>query len=273
MYFDIAMPLTLFSVTLVSLFLNKKTEEKLKGLLEEKEFSAKDAVLLVALMVVVVFFIVFLREIVVPLMILFLFAYSMLLFIFTYIFSNKRWYVAILSPAIFILLYVFLRDTAIWSNYFISIYGVIFAILITLYIGSLFTWKSAVIFTALLTVADIILVLITGTMREAAQTTMSLSFPVVVIVPIIPLILTEKGLLVMYLGLGDFFFAGLLAIQTFKKYEKRFAILSTITMAISFFIFEIFLLNYWQKPFPGTLMIICGWLPLVLLKNLKMTPS
>jgi hypothetical protein len=90
-------------------------------------------------------------------------------------------------------------------------------------------------------------------------------------VPVVPLVLTEKGLLVMYLGLGDFFFAGLLAIQTFKKYGKQFAILSSITMAASFFVFDIFLLNYWRRPFPGTVMIICGWLPLVLFHRLKKT--
>jgi hypothetical protein len=112
--FDVTMPLALFCVTLVSVFLNRKTESKLKSTLEEKELSVKDGALLVGLMVVMISVIAFLRQTVAPLMILFLFSYSMLLFMFTYIFSNKRWYLAILPPAIFVLPYVFFRTTDIW---------------------------------------------------------------------------------------------------------------------------------------------------------------
>jgi hypothetical protein len=86
--------------------------------------------------------------------------------------------------------------------------------------------------------------------------------------PLIPLIATGNGLLMLSLGLGDFFFAGLLGVQTFKRYGKRFAILTMFGMAVSFFIFEVFLLNYIHGAFPGTLMIICGWAPLVILKEL-----
>lgn len=270
MIFDIAMPITLFTVTLVSMFLNQKTEGKLRTTLEEKEFKTRDAFLLVGAMTVMVFLIVFFREMVAPLMVLFLFSYSSLLFIFTYLFSNKRWYLAIVPSATFVLLYLFLKDTIIWSDYLISIYGVVFAILITLYIGTLFTWKSTFIFTILLTIVDIILVLITGTMYEAAKATMNLNLPVMVQVPVVPLISNLDGTLAkMGLGLGDFFFAGLLAIQTFKKYSKRYAILSITAMSVTFFIFEVAMLTYWRKPLPGTLMIICGWLPIVIWKESK----
>lgn len=270
MTFDIAMPLTLFAVTLVSLFLNQKAEGKLKTTFEERELRVRDALLLVVMMVVMVSAIVLFREMVAPLMVMFLFSYSMLLFIFTFIFSNNRWYLAAVPPATFVLLYVFFRDTALWSGYLTSVYGVVFAVLITIYIGSLFAWKSTFIFVVLLTVVDVILVLVTGAMVEAADITRGLNLPVVVMVPIIPLIATESGGLgMMALGLGDFFFAGLLAIQSFKKYGKRFAILSVIAMAVSFFVFEAFILTFRFGPFPGTLMIISGWLPLVLLKNLE----
>ena len=50
MNFDIAMPLTLFAVTMVAMFLNKRVDRKLKSTLEEKEFHVRDAVLLVAAM-------------------------------------------------------------------------------------------------------------------------------------------------------------------------------------------------------------------------------
>jgi hypothetical protein len=71
------------------------------------------------------------------------------------------------------------------------------------------------------------------------------------------------------LGLGDFFFAGLLAVQTFKKYGRRLAIASVIGMTVSFSIFEAFILTYRIGAFPGTLMIICGWIPFVLFQTVK----
>jgi hypothetical protein len=266
---DIAMPLTLLAVTSATLFLNQKTEDKLKTTLEEKELGVRDTVLLVGLMVIMISSIVFFRGSVAPLMILFMFSYSMLLFIFTYLFS-RHWYVSIMPPVMFILLYVFLRNSFVWTDYLVSIYGVVFAVLITLYVGSLFTWKPTLIFACLLTAADIILVLVTGTMVQAANTTfISLSLPVMVAVPVVPLIATSLGLLPMALGIGDFFFAGLLATQTFKKYGKTVAIVSMISMTASFFIFEMFLLTFWKIGFPGTLMIICGWLPPVAVKMVK----
>jgi hypothetical protein len=142
-------------------------------------------------------------------------------------------------------------------------------VLITLYVGSLFTWKPTLIFAALLTTADIILVLVTGTMVQAANTTfLSLSLPVMVAVPVVPLIGTSLGFLPIALGIGDFFFAGLLATQTFKKYGKTMTIVSMISMTASFFLFEMFLLTFWKIGFPGTLMIICGWLPPIAVKTM-----
>jgi presenilin-like A22 family membrane protease len=268
MHFDIGMPLTLFFVTLLSMFLNRKTEGKLKSSLEEREFAVKDVILLVAAMAGTVSVIVFVPQM--AIMALFLFSYSTLLFSITYIFSNKRWYLAVLSPAIFILLFIFLRDTAVWSDYLVNVYGLVFAVLITLYMGGLFTWKTGLVFGGILTVMDIILVLVTGAMITMAKQTVSLKLPVIVWVPMIPLVMTEGGRLVPTgLGLGDFFFAGLLAIQTWKELGKKSAILSAAMMATSFFIFETVLLAYGPINFPGTLIIICGWLPLVLWKKLR----
>lgn len=267
---DVALPLTLLAVTLASVFLNKKTEAKLKTTLEDKEFKVRDVVLLVGVMVVMISSIVFLRGFVAPLMILFLFSYSMLLFIFTYLFSKQRWYVAVVTPTMFILLYFFLRDGPIWADYLVSIYGVVFALLITLYIESLFSWKPMLIFAGLFTTADVVMVLVTGTMIQAFNTTfVGLNLPVVVAVPVVPPIVTARGFLPMALGGGDFFFPGLLSIQTFKKYGKTIAIVSVISMTISFFLFEMFLLTFWRTGFPGTVMIICGWLPVVAGKVLK----
>jgi len=170
---------------------------------------------------------------------------------------------------LFICLYIFFSRTPIWFPYLLDSYGIVFALLIILYLGSLFTWKSSLIFVGLLTVVDIILVLFTGSMVSAARHVSVLRLPVLISVPTIPVIVTEWGRLYMSLGLGDFFFAGLIAIQTLKKFGKDFAVLSVITMSMSFFIFEMLILNYELRAFPGTLMIICGWLPLLLLRSLK----
>ncbi|MGB9958936.1 MAG: hypothetical protein ACPLKQ_00225 [Candidatus Bathyarchaeales archaeon] len=330
MYFDIAMPFTLFAVTIVAMFLNEKVEKKLKVTFEEREFGVRDAIMLVAAISVTVSVIVFIPQMAV--ITVFLFAYSMLLFMFTYIFSSfkktgaqlfsaaflilsflaatvslfnlssmngtatygalafyclcgfsfiallyeearghtrERWYLAVLPPALFIILYAFYGRTPLWFPYLLNVYGAVFAVLIILYLGSLFTWRTTVIFAGLLTVADIILVLVTRTMVSAATQVSVLRLPVLITLPTIPQITTQWGILYMSLGLGDFFFAGLIAIQTLKKFGKKLAILSAVAMAVSFFIFETLILNFEFRAFPGTLMIICGWLPIIAYKILK----
>jgi len=274
MSFDIAMPLTLFVVTLVSVFLNQKTEGKLKATLEDREFRVRDVALFVGMMAVMIALIVFVRQMSLVLMILFLFSYSLLLFTFGYVFSKNRWYVGAIPPAVFILLYVFFRDSEFWAVYLVNVYGLVFAVLITLYLAGLFSWKTTAVFAVLLTVLDIFLVLVTGTMVEAAKATSSLNLPVLVSLPTLPAVVTAKGSIFMRLGLGDFFFAGLLAIQTFKKFGRNFAVVTVIAMTVSFSIFEAALLTLlsdygFSTAFPGTLMIICGWAPLILWKKLR----
>jgi len=271
MYFDVAMPLTVFTITVVSLFLNQKTERRLKMTFEERRFATRDVVLLVIFMAIMVSFMALSIQysFINPIMILFLFSYSALLFIFTYIFSNKRWYLVILPSVVFILLYLFLRDTVLWSYYLVNIYAAIFAVLVVLYMGTLFTWKTTWIFTILFTIADIISVLVTKSMVEYAEVGIGLKLPVAIMLPVIPLFVTEQGMEVTMLGLGDFFFAGLIAVQTMKKFGKGFAVSFVIAMSISFFIFQVVVRTYGITAFPGTVIIICGWLPLVLFKSLK----
>jgi hypothetical protein len=329
MYFDVAMPLTLFLVTLTAMFLNKKVEGRLKGVFEERKFKARDALLFIAAITVAVSIVVFVPQMAV--MIMFLFSYSMLLFIFTYLFSNfgkakaklfciafllvsfvaatislfnfgtnimvaygalalfglcgftfiallyersraeirERWYLAVLPPTLFICLYLFFSRTRIWFPYLLDLYGIVFAILIILYLGSLFTWKTTLIFVGLLTVMDVILVLVTGTMVSAVSHVEGLRLPMLIYLPAVPGNVTDIGRLYTGLGLGDFFFAGLIGIQTMKKFGKNFAASSAIAMSVSFFIFQVVMLNWGLIAFPGTLMIICGWLPLLIWKKIK----
>ncbi|MGQ9550814.1 MAG: hypothetical protein ACUVUE_00165 [Candidatus Bathycorpusculaceae bacterium] len=323
------MPIALFTITVVAMFLQGKLEKRLRANFEEKEFRVRDAVFLVVAISVTVSLIVFIPQ--AAIMTFFLLAYSMVLFTFVYVFSNvqkakirlfcggfslvtfaagtlslltfgtdgavvygalalyclsifaliilayeenrvntnERWYLAVLPPALFICLYLFFNKTPAWFPYLFNAYAVVFATLIILYLGALFTWRTAVVFAGLLTIVDIILVLVTGSMVSAAKHVSGLGLPMLVSIPTIPLIQTDRGALYMSLGLGDFFFAGLLATQTFKRFGRNFAVLSAVTMSISFGIFEALLLNYELRAFPGTLMIICGWLPLVAWKELK----
>ncbi len=86
MYFDITMPVALFAVVTVAMLLNGRIEKKLKSTIEEREFRARDAILLVAMISVTVSVIVFVPKL--AIMAVFLFAYSTLLFTFSYVFSN-----------------------------------------------------------------------------------------------------------------------------------------------------------------------------------------
>ncbi len=68
------------------MLLNSKVENKLKDVFEEKEFKVKDAVMLVAAISITISIVVFIPEM--AIMTIFLFAYSMLLFTFTYLLSD-----------------------------------------------------------------------------------------------------------------------------------------------------------------------------------------
>jgi hypothetical protein len=314
------MPIALFVVTLAAMLLNKRIEGKLKTTFDEKEFRRRDAILFVVMISVAVSVIVFVPQMAITAV--FLFSYSTLLFVFSYIFSGirkrraqlfclgfgltalvagtavlldpltdswlfygglaayglaafafsailyeqrrktsgERWYLAVLPPALFLLLYLFYQGTLFWFPYFFNIFAITFAILITLYLASLFTWKIVFIFAGLLTAMDIILVFGTGTMGEAATTLLNLGLPIAVILPRIPILgaISFGGL-----GLGDFFFAGILATQTYKKFGEKTAVISALLMAISLGLFYVTQLYFEIMFFPATVSILCGWLPVV----------
>ena len=197
--------------------------------------------------------------------------------------AQERWYVAVQPPALFVLLFVFFNlvydGAPVWSPVLLDVFALTFAVLIILYLGSLFTWKTAFVFAVLLTIVDIILVLGTGSMVVAAKQFTNLGIPVLVHLPNLPLIETTQGILFRGLGLGDFFFAGILALQTFKKFGKQAGYASVVAMTVSFAVFEAFLpeivvlleplLHREIGGFPGTLMIILGWLPVAAWKMLS----
>jgi hypothetical protein len=126
---------------------------------------------------------------------------------------------------------------------------------------------------------DIILVIITPVMLTAAHSFTNLGLPVLVYLPNIPIITQNNAILYRGLGLGDFFFAGVLAVQAFNKFGKKTAFASVAAIALAFGIWEAFLPDIinWLKPivgrniggFPGTVMIVSGWAPVIIWKLLS----
>ncbi|MCX8150655.1 MAG: hypothetical protein N3D85_04050 [Candidatus Bathyarchaeota archaeon] len=327
MYFDVLMPTILFVVTVVAMFLSKRTETKLKATMEEREFKSRDTALMVGLITFALFIVIFVPSM--TILAIFLFSYCSLLFTVSYAFSDMKkkrlilycsffivvsviaiitiffvfshnsnlsmigtlaftslalcsflalmyalrstedkykWYLAVLSPALFLLLFFFFNGTVLWFPFLLDVYGITFALLIVMYLSSLFNWKTVFMFASLITILDIILVWVTGTMVQAANTVSALGLPVLVAFPTIPLISVDNSILILRLGLGDFFFAGILATQTLKKFGKKTALISILTMSISFGIFELMLLNPSAfDALPATLPIILGWLPVAVI--------
>ncbi|MGD6806906.1 MAG: hypothetical protein ACQCN4_08100 [Candidatus Bathyarchaeia archaeon] len=343
---DLAMPLALFIVISVALILNKRVENKLIATVEQKEFKTRD-ILLLGVFIVIMVTVVALTSMYNPgglvpnvLLIMFLASYTMLLFTFSYVFTNltrqraqlvsgifgsaslimgvisllapfadvyavyraaafflltalcfvvvvyearktitkSRWYVAAQPPALFLLMFLLFAafyDGAVnvWFPYLMDAFAFTFALLIILYLSSLFTWKTALVFAAFLPIIDVILVF-TGPMVAAAQTFTGLGLPVLVFLPKIPLYYNAQGNIQFGgLGLGDYFFAGILVIQTLKKWNMKTAIFAAAAIAVSFGIWEAFLLDidaYLSNlighkigGFPATVCIITGWLPVI----------
>ena len=247
MQFDIVLPLTISIITIATVWLYEKFETRIKSLFEEKEFQIRDVVFLVIAMGVMVTVIVFVPQQAIK--VLFLTAYSFVLFLFTYV-GTEKLYLAVLPPIVFVALYLFF-----WDIVLLNIFAVIFAVFISVYLGGLFSWTTVLVFAGLITVMDFIQVFGTGFMGEAAGKFIKLELPVLIYVPTFP---TENW---VGLGLGDIFLAGLLAIQTAQKYSRKAGITSAISVGFAFFLFEIALFYYeFASFFPATLVVVGGWL-------------
>jgi len=197
---------------------------------------------------------------------------------------KQRWYMAAQPATIFVLLFIFFNilynsgTAAIWSPYLMDVFALTFAVLIVLYLSPLFNWKTVGLFAVLLTTMDIILVIGSTAMLTAATKFTSLGLPVMVILPNVPLVLKNSLLQYQGLGLGDYFFAGILAAQTYKKFGMKTAIVSAVAMAVSFGIWEAFLRDIITAltpilgrnigGWPATTGMLTGWAPVIVWKVL-----
>ena len=247
MILDILLPSILFLIAVAIIFLYAKLEKKVDSLLGGHKFRIGHIVLLVAAIGVVVTILVFVPE--KAIMVFFLFAYSTILFLFTYLLAPK-WYLAVPIPALFIAIYL----SPYWNIYSFNLFAIIFAVCISVYMGSLFTWKTTAAFVALLTIMDIIQVLITGFMVASAEKALKLGLPIGIILPTFP----YDGS--TFLGLGDVFLFGLLSIETTRKYGRKFGLASIVLITVVFWLLQTVLLNISVESFPATVLVISGWL-------------
>jgi hypothetical protein len=245
--FDLLFPSVLFIVIAISVLVHPRLEKSIASLFEEKELSPRDIVLMVAAMGIMVTAIVFIPN--QAIQILFIAAYSYMLFTFTY-FTLKKWYVAVLPPIFFVVSYFYF-----WDLIMFDLFVVAFAILISVYLSSLFSWKTVWIFAVLLTIMDIIQVFGTGFMGESATKLIDLKLPVLLILQ------TYPAEAMMGLGLGDLFLSGLLAIQTAKKHGEKTGIMVAVWISIAMALFEVALINTgFARFFPATVVVMAGWL-------------
>jgi hypothetical protein len=253
MTFDIALPIAIFFIALATILLSAKLERRVKSLFEEKEFTMRDSVLLVVAMGGMVTALVFVPS--EAILVLFLWVFSVAMFMITYLISQK-WYLGFIGPTVFLALYFIFKDTAVWKWYLLDMFAVIFIVFITVYVGSFFTWKTTFAFASFLTIMDIIQVLGTGYMVQTSGKIIDLALPIFIVLPVLP-----STNILMALGLGDLFLTGLLGIQTAKKFGRRFAMISVLSMAIVFGIVEALMLTYFEhQALPATVMIFGGWL-------------
>ncbi len=186
--------------------------------------------------------------------------------------TKQKWFVAALPPTLFLLLFIFFSETGVWMPYLLDVYGAVFAMLIIIYLNSLFKWKTVFIFAAALTTMDILMVwIIPGSpMITAAKAMSGLHLPVMVTFPTVPNVSwVLSDMRFISLGLGDLFFAGVLASQTLRKFGAKTAVISLLAMSVAAGLSELLILNpdlakaLPIKALPETLFLVAGWLPVV----------
>jgi hypothetical protein len=191
MIVDVLLPSALFLVGVTVVFLYCRVDRKVDRLVGGQELHLKHVLPLVLAIGVMVTVVLAIPEY--ALLGLFLFAYTAILLLFTFLFV-PRWYLALVPPALFLLSFFYW-----WNIFSFNFFAIVFGISVAVYMGRLFTWKTTAVFAALVTVMDIIQVLITGHMGEAFETAKTLGLPAFIQLPMFP----TAGL--TYLGLGDLF--------------------------------------------------------------------
>ncbi|MBS7624994.1 hypothetical protein KEJ29_05400 [Candidatus Bathyarchaeota archaeon] len=251
MRIDLLLPSILLSTIIASLLLYRKVEKRIRSIIGDRKVKPREVFLIVASMGALVTLVILLPGFM--LQIIFLFAYSYMLLIFSYVILN-RWTLAFIPPVAFITAYLsvvyLMPEENIASLLFMNLSAALFAVMATVYINSMFPWKVTLIFASLLTVMDFIQVFLTGHMVEAAYKMESLRLPVMLYSQL------------ARLGAGDAFLSGLLSVQAAARYGVGAGFTTAATIAASLFIFEVLALNSYigYSVFPATIIVLLGWL-------------
>jgi len=260
--FDIALPLSIICLAVLSLLLKDRYADRLRAALRGKEFKSKDAIILSAAIGVVVSLVAAVPS--QALVVLFLSAYSLILLQFSYL-MRPKWSTSIIVPVLFLVLYFLLRGSVYWNPLILDVFATIFAVLVSTFLGVTFTWRAAVAFAVAITAVDIFQVLYTGSMVMAFEKTMGLDLPVALIVPVVPLVPTSEPLYPALpyafsgLGLGDLSLIGLLVAKTAERYGRGLGLATALSMGISFFIFETLAMNFGGGFYPATVFVVSVW--------------
>ena len=250
MKLDLVLPSVLFGFLSGMVFIYPKIEPRIRRLLkEDTKLRKRDVLLLVLMMALMIAILAFIPSRAVQIVYISLFSYT--LFSFTFMTLGK-WYIAILPPLLFISSYLLF-----WNLLTFNIFAFVLVSIIITYSINRFSWKTTVIFAALLTIVDVIQVFITGLMGQLAEKAVfELSLPIVIMLPTYPLM----GQIIL-LGLGDIFLAGLLSLQNTQKNGRISGILTTLLISLAVLLYEVvnFNTNYFTF-FPATIIVLLGWL-------------
>jgi len=211
---------------------------------------ARDVLLTIGMLAVVLMFFAYSPEMVV--LALYFFLLSLLLFGAVHLLTNK-WYLSVALPALLLCSYLLF-----WNELVTSVFAIIVAIMASMYLAAIFSYRMSVLFAFLLTALDVIMVLGPHPyMIASAVKALSLGLPTFVAAPTFPAV----G--VVRLGVGDFLLSNLLVVESFQKHQKcrfRGAALCALSIAGAFAVFSVLQRNWGIRFLPATPPILCGWL-------------
>jgi len=253
MRLDLSLPLIVFAATSVAMAAYPLCEGRMKALYKHEKFKTQDIILLIIAFSTVITITALAPQL--ALQVFFVTIYSVGLFLFAYTFWPK-WYVAVLLPTAFILLYLYH-----WTLVELSIFSFAFVVFLAVALNGFFNWKTSALFAGLLTVVDVIQVFGTKLMITSTMKIVALKLPLMIILPTFP----SQGQI--GIGLGDIFLAILLSLQTYQKLGRNLGLTCSVSVSLMFLILEAVQLNFRLQFFPATVAVVVGWLATVCLSK------
>jgi len=251
MRLDLSLPITVFAATTIAIAAYPLCESRMKALYKHERLKTRDIILLIVAFSTVITVTALAPQL--ALLVFFVAIYSVGLFLFAYT-VWPRWYVAVLFPATFILLYF-----NHWTIVELDIFSLTFVVFLAMALNGFFTWKTSALFAGLLTMVDVIHVFGTKLMISSAMKIVALKLPLAIILPTFP----SEGQIII--GLGDIFLAILLSLQTSQRLGRNLGSICALSISLMFLVLEAVQLNFKLQFFPATVIVVVGWLATVCL--------